>query len=146
MSRALILAHVAVAVSFATASALAGVADANTTGLPTYPHISRGTMDARYRSIPNGQQCIRYEGNTPDALADVESWYKKQLPGAKADDINKDSLYGPFKLDGIKLLLGNDFVNVYRTANQKTTSIEIFKCKDAPHKGTGERPGRLDRR
>jgi hypothetical protein len=56
------------------------------------------------------------------------------MPAAKADDVNKDSLYGSyFKLDGIKLLLGNDIVNIYRMENQKTTSIEIFKCKDAPH-------------
>jgi hypothetical protein len=24
-------------------------------------------------------------------------------------------------------------VNIYRMANQKTTSIEMFKCKDTPH-------------
>ncbi len=110
-------------------------ADHNSTGLPTYPHDSGGKMDAVYRSIPNGQQCMSYSGDTPDALEVVEAWYKKQMPAAKTDDINNHSLYGSFKLDGIKLLQGNDFVNIYRVPNQRTTSIEIFKCKDAPHAG-----------
>ncbi|HEY3886411.1 MAG TPA: hypothetical protein VGL62_14460, partial [Vicinamibacterales bacterium] len=112
-------------------------AGTNTTGLPTYPHAGAGDMDTVYRGLPNGQHCIHYAADTPDALADVEAWYKAHLPGAKAEDVNKESLYGSsFKLDGIKLLLGNDFVNVYRMTNQKTTSIEIFKCKDAPNKRT----------
>jgi hypothetical protein len=116
---------------FTVASLAAGT---NSTGLPTYPHTSGGNMDATYRSIPNGQHCIQFSTDTPDGLADVENWYKKQMPNAKTEDINKNSLYGSyFKLEGIKLLLGNDIVNIYRMANQKTTSIEIFKCKDAPH-------------
>lgn len=115
-------------------AAVSCAADHNTTGLPTYPHDSGGRMDAIYRSLPNGQHCMHYESNTPDALADVEAWYKKQMPGAKTDDVNKDSLYGSyFKLDGIKLLLGNDIVNIYRMADQRTTSIEMFKCQDAAH-------------
>jgi hypothetical protein len=115
-----------------TAASLA--ADANATGLPTYPHDSGGTMDATYRSLPNGQQCIAYSSSTPDALADVEGWYKKQMSSAKVDDVNKDSLYGSyFKLDGIKLLLGNDIVNVYRMPNDTTTTIEMFKCRNAAH-------------
>ena len=113
-------------------SALA--ADLNSTGLPTYPHDGGGTMDTTFRSIPNGQHCMHYQSNTPDALEDVEAWYRKRMPGAKTDDVNKDSLYGSyFKLDGIKLLVGNDIVNIYRMTNQKTTSIEIFKCRDAAH-------------
>ena len=109
-------------------------ADTNTTGLPTYPHDGSGKMDAVYRSLPNGQHCIHYQGDTPDALVEVEAWYKKQMPNATIDDVNKNSLYGSwFKLDGIKLLLGNDIVNIYRMANQKTTTIEMFKCKDTPH-------------
>jgi hypothetical protein len=135
MTRALKLTRSVAAALVGISFALPSVAaDANTTGLPTYPHDSGGTMDATYRSIPNGQHCIHYQTNTPDSLADVEAWYKKQLPSAKTGDVNKDSLYGSyFKLDGIKLLIGNDIVNIYRMANQKTTSIEIFKCKDAPH-------------
>jgi len=129
------LAHSVAAVSFGIVFTFPSLAaGTNTTGLPTYPRHSGGTMDATYRSIPNGQHCIHFDTDTPDALADVEAWYKKQMPGAKADDANKDPLYGSyFKLDGIKLLLGNDIVNIYRMENQKTTSIEVFKCKDAPH-------------
>ena len=109
-------------------------AQRNTTGLPTHPHDGGGLMDETYRSIPNGQHCMHYQSDVPDALADVIAWYKKQMPTAKPDDVNKDSLYGSsFKLDGIKLLLGNDIVNIYRTADQKTTSIELFKCRDAAH-------------
>lgn len=106
-------------------------ADTNSTGLPTYPHAGDGHMDATYRSLPNGQHCISFDDESTDALAAVEAWYKTQMPSAKVEDINNNSLYGSFKLDGIKLLLGNDIVNVYRMANQKTTTIEIYKCKDA---------------
>jgi hypothetical protein len=105
----------------------------NTTGLPSYPHDAGGTMDAVFRSTPTGQSCTHYSTNTPDALAVVEAWYKKQLPGAKVLDVNDGALYGSyFKLDGIRLLVGNDFLTVYRMTNQKDTSIEMFKCKNAP--------------
>jgi threonine synthase len=132
---------VTVRLNYSVAAAVLGIvftlpslaAQPNITGIPTYPHDTRGTMDAVFRSVPNGQHCMHYAGDTPDALADVEDWYKKQMPGARTEDINKNSLYGSFKLDGIKLLLGNDIVNIYRMAGQKTTSIEIFKCKDAAH-------------
>jgi hypothetical protein len=105
----------------------------NTTGLPTYPHDSGGMMDSVYRSVPNGQHCMHYAGSTPDGLSAVEEWYKKELPKAHIDDVNKNSLYGGyFKLDGIKLTIGNDFLTIYRTAKGTETSIEIFKCNDAP--------------
>src|SRR5689334_6450138 len=101
----------------------------NTTGLPTYPNDGGGRMDSGVRSLPNGQNCTHYAGSTADPLAAVIAWYKKALPGARVEDVNKDSLYGNyFKLDGIKLLVGNDIVNVYRLSTSKETSIEIFKC------------------
>lgn len=107
----------------------------NTTGLPTYPNMKNQRMDAVYRSLPNGQNCTHFSAATPDALAAVEDWYKKALPNAKIDDVNKNSLYGNyFKLDGIKLLSGNDIANVYRMQNDKQTSVELFKCRDAPAK------------
>jgi hypothetical protein len=113
--------------------ASAGGPNNNTTGLPTYPHDSGGMMDSVYRSVPNGQHCMHYAGSTPDALAVVEDWYKKQLPKAHIDDVNKNSLYGGyFKLDGIKMVIGNDFLTIYRTAKGTQTSIEIFKCNDGP--------------
>lgn len=125
-------AAIAAAVAGMVLATAALAADANATGLPTYPHATGGSMDATYRSIPSGQHCIHYTTDTPDPLADVEAWYRKQLPDAKTDDVNKDSLYGSaFRLDGIKLLSGNDIVNIYRMSGQKTTSIEMFKCRDA---------------
>jgi hypothetical protein len=126
----------AAALSGALAGSVSHAADGqtNVTGLPTYPHDAGGQMDAIVRSIPNGQHCIHYSSNSPDPLATVEDWYKKSLPNAKIEDINKNSLYGNyFKLDGIKLLVGNDIVNVYRMGDSKQTSIEMFKCKDAVH-------------
>jgi len=121
----------AVSVSISSVSL---AADRNSTGLPTYPRDDGGLMDATYRSLPTGQHCMHYQSKTPDALADVEAWYREQMPNAKTDDVNKDSLYGSyFKLDGIKLLLGNDIVSIFRMENQKTMSIEIFKCQNAPH-------------
>jgi hypothetical protein len=105
----------------------------NATGLPTYPRDSGGIMDSEYRSVPTGQHCIHYAGSTPDTLVVVEDWYKQALPNARTEDVNKNSIYGGyFKLDGIKLVIGNDFLTIYRTANATTTSIEIFKCNDAP--------------
>jgi hypothetical protein len=119
--------------------------DSNTTGLPTYPHDSDRHMDGVARSLPNGQHCVHYSSQTSDALAVVVDWYRKALPTAKVQDVNKDSLYGSyFKLDGVKLLVGNDIVNVYRIASSSIggvlgakaksnmTSIELFKCTDAP--------------
>src|SRR6185312_2656724 len=88
--------------------ALAGAAhatgtDRNTTGLPTYPHEEGGRMDQVARMLPNGQHCTHYSSSSPDALETVIDWYKKQLPSAKTDDVNKDSLYGSyFKLQGVK--------------------------------------------
>ena len=114
------------------ASATAAGGQKNTTGLPTYPHDAGGIMDATYRSIPNGQHCINYQTSSKDSLATVEDWYKKELPNAKIDDINHNSWYGSnFKLNGIKLQLGNDVVNIYADTDRNMTTIELFKCQDA---------------
>jgi hypothetical protein len=108
----------------------------NSTGLPTYPHDAGGIMDATFRSIPNGQHCINYMSNTADSLSVVEDWYKKQLPNAKIDDINHNSMFGNyFKLNGIKLLSGNDIVNIYADTDRNKTTIELYKCRDAATAG-----------
>lgn len=125
-----------------------GVADTrrNTTGLPTYPRDEGSKMDQVPRMLPNGQHCTHYSSSTKDGLATVIDWYKKALPSARIEDVNKDSLYGSyFKMEGVKLLIGNDIVNVYRLpndlhlpyakkANVQKTSIELFKCQDAPER------------
>jgi hypothetical protein len=78
----------------------------------SYPHDEGGTMDPVARSIPNGQHCTHYSSSSKDALATVIDWYKKALPGSRGEDVNLNSLYGRyFKLDGVRLTLGNDFVN-----------------------------------
>jgi hypothetical protein len=118
------------------AAAGAAAKQQNTTGLPTYPHDDGGIMDATYRSIPNGQHCISYMTNTNDSLNVVEEWYKKQLPNAKTDDINHNSLFGSyFKLNGIKLLSGNDLINIYADTDRNKTTIELYKCQDAAKPG-----------
>ena len=104
----------------------------NATGLPLYPKAADGIMDATYRSLPNGQHCISYMSSSADALGTVQDWYKKQLPNANVDDINHNSIFGNyFKLNGIKLLAGNDMVNVYADTDRNRTTIELYKCRDA---------------
>jgi hypothetical protein len=102
--------------------------DRNTTGLPTYPHIGHAIMDPVPRDT-RGSKCIHYVADSEDPLERVTAWYRHALPGALESDVNQNPIYGGFfKLTGIRLTLGADFVTVYRTANGKTTSIEHFKC------------------
>ena len=109
-------------------SAVPAAEDRNTTGLPTYPHISCAIMDPVPRDTL-GSKCIHYTADSPDPLDSVEAWYRHALPGAVESDVNQNSLYGDFfKLNGIRLTLGTDFVTVYRTANGRLTSIELFRC------------------
>jgi hypothetical protein len=123
---------IGVALIVLAAAAGAAAPQTNATGLPTYPHDADGIMDATYRSLPNGQHCISYMSSSADALGTVQDWYKKQLPNAKVDDINHNSIFGNyFKLNGIKLLAGNDMVNVYADTDRNRTTIELYKCRDA---------------
>jgi hypothetical protein len=60
------------------------------------------------------------------------AWYRKAVPGAVESDVNQDSIYGSyFKLTGIKLTKGSDFLTVYRIADGTSASIELFKCQEA---------------
>jgi hypothetical protein len=105
--------------------------DQNTTGLPTYPHLRRAIMDAVSRNTL-GHQCTHFAADSADPLEAVEAWYRKALPGAVESDVNQDSIYGSyFKLTGIKLTKGSDFLTVYRTDSGTSTSIELFKCREA---------------
>ena len=107
---------------------LASDSSKNTTGLPTYPRVDGGMMDPVPRDT-FGRKCTHFATDTPDPLQIVENWYRKALAGATESDVNKDSIYGDyFKLTGIKLSRGDDFLTVYRTENGKSTSIELFKC------------------
>jgi hypothetical protein len=105
--------------------------DQNTTGLPTYPHLRRAIMDAVPRETL-GHQCTHFTADSGDPLEVVEAWYRKALPGAVESDVNQDSIYGSyFKLTGIRLTKGSDFLTVYRTTGGTSTSIELFKCREA---------------
>jgi hypothetical protein len=105
--------------------------DRNTTGLPSYPHLRSAVMDPVARNT-QGRQCTHFAADSPDSLEAVESWYRQALPGAVESDVNKDSIYGSyFKLNGIRLVRGNDFLTVYRLANGSVTSIELFNCGPA---------------
>lgn len=123
-----LLAKVLAVVLPSLSCSLLAAVDRNTTGLPTYPHVGRAIMDPVPRDTL-GSKCIHYTADSEDPLQAVEAWYRHALPGALESDVNKSSPYGDFfKLTGIRLSLGNDFVTVYRTQNGKTTSIELFKC------------------
>jgi hypothetical protein len=106
-------------------------AEQNTTGLPTYPHLRRAIMDAVSRETL-GHQCTHFTADSGDPLEMVEAWYRKALPGAVESDVNHESIYGSyFKLTGIRLTKGSDFLTVYRTADGTSTSIELFRCREA---------------
>jgi hypothetical protein len=101
----------------------------NLTGLPVYPRLSRAKMDNVARTDAVGHRCTRFAAETFDSLEIVEAWYRKALVGASETDLNHDERYKIYdRLSGIKLAVGVDSVAVYKTANQSTTSIELFRC------------------
>jgi len=101
----------------------------NLTGLPAYPHLTGAKMDNVARTDALGHRCTRFAGETSDSLEIVEAWYRQALVGASETDLNHDERYKIYdRLSGIKLAVGVDSVTVYKTANQSTTSIELFRC------------------
>jgi hypothetical protein len=112
---------------------LASIASAqdvpNLTGLPAYPNLNEGKMDAVARTDKMGHWCTRFAAATSDPLDVVEAWYRKALVNASETDLNNDERYSKyFKLAGIKLALGIDYVTVYRSGDRSSTSIELFRC------------------
>jgi hypothetical protein len=118
------------ALSLLAAAASAPAEDVyNLTGLPAYPRLSRAKMDNVTRTDALGHRCTRFAAETFDSLEMVETWYRKALVGASETDLNHDERYKIYNgLSGIKLAVGVDSVTVYKTANQSTTSIELFRC------------------
>ena len=101
----------------------------NLTGLPAYPNLNEAKMDALARTDKLGHWCTRFAADTFDPLEVVEAWYRKVLINASETDLNNDERYrNYFKLSGIKLALGIDYVTVYRTVDRSSTSIELFRC------------------
>jgi hypothetical protein len=101
----------------------------NLTGLPAYPNLRSAKMDNVVKTDAVGHWCARFSAETFDRLEVVEDWYRKALVSASETDLNHDERYRNLvNLVGIKLAVGIDSVTVYRSANQSTTSIELFRC------------------
>ncbi len=101
----------------------------NLTGLPVYPNLRSAKMDNDVKTYAIGHWCARFSAETVDRIDVVEDWYRKALAKASETDLNHDERYRNLvNLVGIKLAVGIDSVTVYRSANQSTTSIELFRC------------------
>jgi hypothetical protein len=101
----------------------------NLTGLPVYPYLSSAVMDAVERTDTLGHWCRHFSAQTAYSLDTVAQWYRRTLRGASETDLTHDASYGRFpQLLGIKLGIGVDYVAVYKTSAQATTSIDLFRC------------------
>jgi hypothetical protein len=101
---------------------------ANLTGLPAYPNLSRAAMDEVYWTEALGRRCARFTATTTDSLRAVEDWYRKSLVRASETDLARDERFSVYPgLSGIKLVLGIDYIALYRLANQPTV-IELHRC------------------
>ncbi len=101
----------------------------NLTGLPAYPNLSAAVMDEVFRTDKLGHWCMRFWADTSDSLAAVEAWYRKRLVGSSEIDLTRDKTYKSFAgLSGVKIVLGIDYVVVYRTNSQAPTSIDLYRC------------------
>jgi hypothetical protein len=104
----------------------------NLTGLPVYPYLTTADMDEVARTDTMGHWCTRFTAEASAPLEVVENWYRKALVNASETNLRNDQRYRDYlNLTGIKLAVGVDYVTVFRTGNQPTTSIELFKCSRA---------------
>jgi hypothetical protein len=101
----------------------------NLTGLPAYPNLSAAVMDGTFKTDTLGHWCMRFWADTADSLATVETWYRKALIGSSEIDLTHDKIYKNFSgLVGVKIVLGIDYVVVYKTSSQAPTSIDLYRC------------------
>jgi hypothetical protein len=101
----------------------------NLTGLPAYPNLNAAVMDEVFRTDKFGHWCMRFWADTPDSLAAVEAWYRKKLTGSSEIDLARDKTYKAFAgLAGVKIVLGIDYVVVYKVNTQAPTSIDLYRC------------------
>jgi hypothetical protein len=120
-------AAVAVAYFVALPGAFAAVTY-NLTGLPTYPHLDKAAMDDTWRTENLGRWCAKFTAVTSDSLEAVEDWYRRMLYRASEIDLSRDERFQGYPtLSGIKLVLGVDYVALYRMPNQPTV-IELHLC------------------
>ena len=75
-----------------------------------------------------GRWCAKFTGVTSDSLDAVEDWYRRTLYRASETDLTRDERFRGYPtLSGIKLVLGVDYVALYRIPNQPTI-IELHRC------------------
>jgi len=100
----------------------------NLTGLPAYPNLDRAAMDTVWRTENLGRWCARFTAETGDSLVAVEDWYRRALARASETDLARDARFSGYPaLSGIKLVLGSDYVELYRLPNRPTI-IELHRC------------------
>jgi hypothetical protein len=101
----------------------------NLTGLPAYPNLTRAIMDGTFKTDTLGHSCMRFWADTADSLTTVEAWYRKALIGASEIDLTHDKTYKNYSgVVGVKIVLGIDYVVVYKTSSQASTSIDLYRC------------------
>ena len=101
----------------------------NLTGLPAYPNLASAVMDGTFKTDKLGHWRMRFWADTSDSIATVEAWYHKTLLGASEIDLTHDKTYKDYSgLTGVKIVLGIDYVVVYKTSNQAPTSIDLYRC------------------
>src|ERR1700683_3288872 len=106
-----------------------GASNDNLTGLPAYPNLSSAVMDGTFKTDTLGHWCMRFWADTSDSLTAVETWYRKELMGSSEIDLTHDKIYKNYSgLVGVKIVLGIDYVVVYKTSSQAPTSIDLYRC------------------
>jgi hypothetical protein len=101
----------------------------NLTGLPAYPNLSSAVMDGTFKTDTLGHWCMRFWADTADSLTTVEAWYRTALIGASEIDLTHDKTYKNYSgVVGVKIVLGIDYVVVYKIAGQAPTSIDLYRC------------------
>jgi hypothetical protein len=86
-------------------------------------------MDGTFKTDTLGHWCMRFWAATSDSLTTVESWYRKALRGSSEIDLMHDKTYKNYSgLIGVKIVLGIDYVVVYKTSSQAPTSIDLYRC------------------
>jgi hypothetical protein len=101
----------------------------NLTGLPAYPNLNRAVMDGTFKTDTLGHWCMRFWADTSDSLPEVASWYRKILIGSSEIDLTHDKTYKNYSgIVGVKIVLGIDYVVVYKASSQASTTIDLYRC------------------
>jgi hypothetical protein len=97
--------------------------------LPAYPNLSSAVMDGTFKTDTLGHWCMRFWADTSDSITTVEAWYRKTMLGSSEIDLTHDKTYKNYSgLVGVKIVLGIDYVVVYKTSGQAPTSIDLYRC------------------